>query len=430
MSQPVIRFENVGKLYRLGTVGTGTIAHDIQRWWVTSVLHKEDPYLQIGETNDRSTKGSSEYVYALKDINLEVQQGDVLGIIGKNGAGKSTLLKLLSRVTAPTTGKIYTKGRIASLLEVGTGFHGELTGRENIYMNGSILGMKKWEIDKKLDEIIDFSGCERYIDTPVKRYSSGMMVRLGFAVAAHLDPEILVVDEVLAVGDAEFQKKAIGKMKDVSRGEGRTVLFVSHNMATIKSLCINGILLENGIITYMGSAFNTVNHYLTSGSVETDSIVDISESSRRLPRMKKVLTKVELKNRNGDNTNSFCQDDDIYLFVSYDASKEENVAGCGYIIYSEDEVRVGGGNTYMAFPPPHKLPQTGTIVFHLNPKQFTPGSYYFTVSIGSHQSILLDKVEQCITFTIEPSDIYGNGYILTKEDGVSSLQFDAKILHL
>ena len=264
--QPVIRFENVGKLYRLGTVGTGTLAHDLRRWWITSVMRKEDPYLQIGETNDRSTKGNSDYVYALKDINLEVHEGDVLGIIGKNGAGKSTLLKLLSRVTAPTTGKIYTKGRIASLLEVGTGFHPELTGRENIYMNGSILGMKKHEIDRKLDEIVDFSGCERYIDTPVKRYSSGMMVRLGFAVAAHLDPEILVVDEVLAVGDAEFQKKAIGKMQDVSKGQGRTVLFVSHNMTAVKNLCHNGLLLVNGLIKYQGDIYSTVDKYLQQSS--------------------------------------------------------------------------------------------------------------------------------------------------------------------
>ena len=266
MSQPVIRFENVGKLYRLGTVGTGTISHDLRRWWITSVRHKEDPYLKIGETNDRASKGESDYVYALKDINLEVQEGDVLGIIGKNGAGKSTLLKLLSRVTAPTTGKIYTRGRIASLLEVGTGFHPELTGRENIYMNGCILGMKRWEIDKKLDEIIDFSGCERYIDTPVKRYSSGMMVRLGFAVAAHLDPEILVVDEVLAVGDAEFQKKAIGKMQDVSKGQGRTVLFVSHNMAAVRNLCKTGILLANGSIIKTGNIYETVDEYISANS--------------------------------------------------------------------------------------------------------------------------------------------------------------------
>lgn len=236
-----IEFNDISKLYRLGLVSTGTLVHDLTRWWTINVQGREDPYLKIGETNDRATKGESDYVWALKDIDFKVEQGDVVGIIGKNGAGKSTLLKILSRVTAPTTGTIKAKGRIGSLLEVGTGFHPEMTGRENIYLNGAILGMTKPEITKKLDEIIDFSGCERYIDTPVKRYSSGMMVRLGFAVAAHLDPEILVVDEVLAVGDAEFQKKAIGKMQDVSKGEGRTVLFVSHNMASVRQLCHTGI---------------------------------------------------------------------------------------------------------------------------------------------------------------------------------------------
>lgn len=271
MSDIAIKFENVSKLYRLGTVGTGTLSHDLKRWWITSVRGKEDPYLKIGETNDRSSKGNSDYVYALKDIDFEVKQGDVLGIIGKNGAGKSTLLKLLSRVTAPTTGKIYAKGRIASLLEVGTGFHPELTGRENIYMNGTIMGMKKWEIDRKLDEIVDFSGCERYLDTPVKRYSSGMMVRLGFAVAAHLEPEILVVDEVLAVGDAEFQKKAIGKMQDVSKGEGRTVLFVSHNMASIKTLCSTGVLLENGMLKTIGLIDHVVEAYISGYDTDTRS---------------------------------------------------------------------------------------------------------------------------------------------------------------
>lgn len=271
MSDIAIRFENVSKLYRLGTVGTGTIAHDIQRWWTTSVLHKEDPYLKIGETNDRSSKGHSNYVFALKDITFDVKQGEVLGIIGKNGAGKSTLLKLLSRVTYPTTGNIYVKGRIASLLEVGTGFHPELTGRENIYMNGSILGMKKHEIDRKLDEIVEFSGCERYLDTPVKRYSSGMMVRLGFAVAAHLEPEILVVDEVLAVGDAEFQKKAIGKMQDVSKGEGRTVLFVSHNMASLRQLCSKGILLNNGSIQETGDIDPVVDNYLSDANLQAQT---------------------------------------------------------------------------------------------------------------------------------------------------------------
>lgn len=260
-----IEFNNISKQYRLGVVSGGTIRADFQRWWQMNIRHQEDPFLKVGETNDRACKGSSEYVWALKDIDFKVEQGDVVGIIGKNGAGKSTLLKILSKVTGPTTGTIRAKGRIGSLLEVGTGFHPEMTGRENIYLNGAILGMSKPEIKRKLDEIVDFSGCERYIDTPVKRYSSGMMVRLGFAVAAHLDPEILVVDEVLAVGDAEFQKKAIGKMQDVSREEGRTVLFVSHNMDSILSLCNKGVLLENGSVKSIGKTKEIISEYLGGG---------------------------------------------------------------------------------------------------------------------------------------------------------------------
>ena len=258
-----IKFENISKQYRLGNVGTGTLSHDLNRWWAMNIQGKEDPYLKIGSVNDRSSRADSDYVWALRDINFEVQQGEVLGIIGKNGAGKSTLLKILSRVTTPTTGKIKASGRIASLLEVGTGFHQEMTGRENIYMNGAILGMTKAEIRRKMDEIIDFAGVERYIDTPVKRYSSGMIVRLGFAVAAHLEPEILVVDEVLAVGDAEFQKKAIGKMQDISKGEGRTVLFVSHNMDAVKRLCRKGMLLKNGAIGFSGASGEVVDHYIS-----------------------------------------------------------------------------------------------------------------------------------------------------------------------
>ena len=267
-----IEFNHVGKQYRLGLVSTGTISHDLNRWWQTAILRKEDPYLKIGSVNDRTQKADSDYVWALRDIDFKVEQGDVVGIIGKNGAGKSTLLKLLSKVTAPTVGTIRARGRIASLLEVGTGFHQEMTGRENIFMNGAILGMTKREIASKLDEIVDFSGCERYLDTPVKRYSSGMMVRLGFAVAAHLDPEILVVDEVLAVGDAEFQKKAIGKMQDVSKGQGRTVLFVSHNMASVQRLCNTGLLLENGMVKYSGNIADTINQYLTDEVSQSEYI--------------------------------------------------------------------------------------------------------------------------------------------------------------
>lgn len=290
-----IEFEHVSKQYRLGLVSTKTLSHDIRRFWITNVLGKEDPYLKIGETNDRAKKGSSEYVWALRDIDFKVEQGDVVGIIGKNGAGKSTLLKLLSRVTGPTTGTIRAHGRIGSLLEVGTGFHGEMTGRENIFMNGAILGMTRNEIQAKLDEIIDFSGCERYIDTPVKRYSSGMTVRLGFAVAAFLDPEILVVDEVLAVGDAEFQKKAIGKMKDVSQGEGRTVLFVSHNMGSVRNLCTRGVLLENGMTKFMGNINDTINEY--QKSVSAYGIVEKPDVKNE----KVSLTKFEILDENGQH---------------------------------------------------------------------------------------------------------------------------------
>ena len=266
-----IKVENLSKAYQLGQFNTGTLTHDLNRWWAL-LRGKEDPYLRIGESNDRSIKGTSDIVWSLKDINFQVNQGDTVGIIGKNGAGKSTLLKLLSQVTGPTTGSIKVRGRIASLLEVGTGFHPELTGRENIFLNGAILGMRKKEILRKFDEIVDFSGIERYIDTPVKRYSSGMYVRLAFAVAAHLESEILIVDEVLAVGDAEFQKKCLGKMSDVSSAEGRTVLFVSHNMLAAKQLCKKGIFLEHGKVKMTGKMEDVVDNYMYYRSSNTSFI--------------------------------------------------------------------------------------------------------------------------------------------------------------
>lgn len=309
-----IEFENVGKMYRLGRVGTGTLSHDLNRWWTMNVLHKEDPYLRIGETNDRSKKGHSDYVWALRDISFKVEQGDVVGIIGKNGAGKSTLLKLLSRITSPTMGSIRYQGRIASLLEVGTGFHPEMTGRENIYMNGSIMGMTKKEITRKLDEIVDFAGVERYLDTPVKRYSSGMTVRLGFAVAAFLEPEILVVDEVLTVGDAEFQKKAIGKMKDVSQGGGRTVLFVSHNMDSMLNLCDNGLLLENGMVKYTGDIRSTVAEYVNGGNTESR----FTQEESKFPLF---ISSVEFTGSDEQKRGLFSFGDDITLNVTLQRKK-------------------------------------------------------------------------------------------------------------
>ncbi len=298
----VIKLENVSKQYRLGLIGTNTLKGDIQRWWY-NLRGLPDPTLLIGQENilsastsaSTSTSTSAEYIWALKDINFDVQQGEVLGIIGKNGAGKSTLLKLLSRVTSPTTGLIKAKGRIASLLEVGTGFHPELTGKENIFLNGAILGMTKTEIRSRLDEIVEFAGVAKYIDTPVKRYSSGMYVRLAFAVAAHLDPEILIVDEVLAVGDAEFQKKALGKMQDVSSQGGRTILFVSHNMTAVKSLCLKGILLKNGQISIHAPIENVVNHYLSQTASKSQTVFDEQAENKYI----KLFAVEILENKNG-----------------------------------------------------------------------------------------------------------------------------------
>jgi len=300
-----IKVENLSKIYRLGEIGTGTVTQDIDRWFKTKVMGKEDPFLKIGESNDRAKKGIGDIVYSLQDINFEINQGDAVGIIGRNGAGKSTLLKILSRVTTPTTGKINIKGRVASLLEVGTGFHPELTGRENIYLNGAILGMRKREIDRKLDEIIDFSGVERYIDTPVKRYSSGMYVRLAFAVAAHLESEILIVDEVLAVGDAEFQKKCLGKMGEVSQGDGRTILFVSHNLSAIDALCRNSIWLGNGKIQEIGKTEIVINNYnAISRSLVSDTVL----------RTSKYLQSVKL------NKSTFQYSDQIEIEVGFNRS--------------------------------------------------------------------------------------------------------------
>lgn len=347
------------------------------------MLRKEDPYLKVGETNDRSKKALSDFVWALKDIDFKVEQGDVVGIIGKNGAGKSTLLKLLSRVTTPTTGTIKARGRIASLLEVGTGFHSELTGRENIYMNGAILGMSKQEINRKLDEIVDFSGCERYIDTPVKRYSSGMMVRLGFAVAAHLDPEILVVDEVLAVGDAEFQKKAIGKMQDVSKGEGRTVLFVSHNMASVKALCKTGILLENGSLKMQGEISEIVDNYLAANIIN-DYTSSINISSKHRPHL--TNRELEFVSATIKNDNRSIATDELLHFVLHIKVNDTTIKKftVGLMIDNSEEIRVG---SYVS--PVFEVPKDRNFFYvhiKLQHHNLARGTYHVGFNIG-HKEI-------------------------------------------
>ncbi|WP_375416572.1 polysaccharide ABC transporter ATP-binding protein [uncultured Hymenobacter sp.] len=322
MSDVAIRVENLGKQYRLGEIGTGTLSHDLNRWWAR-MRGKEDPFATVGEVNDRTVKGSSDYVWSLRDVSFEVKQGEVLGIIGRNGAGKSTLLKLLSKVTSPTTGRIKVQGRIASLLEVGTGFHPELTGRENVFLNGAILGMTKAEIRSKFDEIVDFSGVERYIDTPVKRYSSGMYVRLAFAVAAFLEPEILIVDEVLAVGDAEFQKKCLGRMQDVSHNDGRTVLFVSHNMAAVSNLCNTSLFLRNGTLQSQGPTEQIIEEYIAFGKQNSGQVMeaDIEYAHRSSKGYFNAISIVS----NGEVTSSVSIRSEVAVDVDYTITEDAAV---------------------------------------------------------------------------------------------------------
>lgn len=334
MKNTVIKVENLSKQYRLGEIGTGSLAHDINRWWY-NVRGKDDPYLKIGETNDRTTAGNSEYVWSLKDVNFDIKQGDAVGIIGRNGAGKSTLLKILSQVTAPTEGSVKVKGRIASLLEVGTGFHPDLSGRDNIYLNGAILGMRKAEIKRKFDEIVDFAGVERYIDTPVKRYSSGMYVRLAFAVAAHLESEILIVDEVLAVGDAEFQKKCLGKMGDVSKGEGRTVLFVSHNMASIKALCNSGIMLKNGTVLQQGEIAHIATLYNEVASTISNDDKELVSKDGRFS-----LKKPYWVDANGERVTFFAVGEKICLRFEFLFSSDVTRINPGFAVLDSQDQRI------------------------------------------------------------------------------------------
>lgn len=335
----VIKAENISKLYRLGQVGTGSMFHDVNRWWHT-MRGKEDPYLQVGEINDRTRRGSSHYVWALKDIDFEVKQGEVLGIIGRNGAGKSTLLKILSRTTSPTTGTIKVKGRIASLLEVGTGFHPELSGRDNIFMNGTILGMTRAEIKSRFDEIVEFAGIERYLDTPVKRYSSGMYLRLAFAVAAHLESEILIVDEVLAVGDYEFQKKCLGKMKDVSESQGRTVLFVSHNMQSVASLSSRLLIMNNGLVRQFSdpvegiACYHQENTGFDKNSYSGSSIGGLGDNDYL------VLIEYYLCDESGNRKTAFSNNETIVVNLNFDIKNSDPLLTVGIGLYTADGVNL------------------------------------------------------------------------------------------
>jgi len=402
----VIKVENLYKQYRLGEVGTGSMKDDIKRWRYR-MMGREDPFLMIGEENDRTVKAKSKYVWALQDINFEVQQGEILGIIGRNGAGKSTLLKILSRTTGPTKGTLKMKGRVASLLEVGTGFHAELSGRENIYLNGAIMGMRRDEITRKLDEIVDFAGVEKYLDTPVKRYSSGMYVRLAFGVAAHLEPDIMIVDEVLAVGDAEFQKKAIGKMKDVSKGQGRTVLFVSHNMAAVTNLCEKGLLLVNGEIETVGTIDHIISAYQLSNRTISKELTDFERTGSGVCRITKINIKSENEiesdiQRLGDRMN-------IEILIKNLSGRTLNNLRIIIGVYNLND------EGYLRFDTQTKgqlisIPVNGTKVIckineHLNIK---PDQYSMNIAILKGDE-MVDYVAEVGKFLVENFDYYGTG---------------------
>ena len=419
MSNIILKAENISKQYRLGTVGGGTLRDDFKRNWAR-IRGKEDPFLKVGAVNDRSQKSNEDYVWALRDINFEVKQGEVLGIIGKNGAGKSTLLKILSRVTAPSTGVIKSRGRIASLLEVGTGFNHELTGRENIYLNGAILGMTKAEISSKLDEIIDFSGCERYIDTPTKRYSSGMTVRLAFAVAAFLEPEILVVDEVLAVGDAEFQKKAIGKMQDISQGEGRTVLFVSHNMASVRSLCTRGIFLENGQVKMRGSIHEVVEGYL---AIPNNRAID-----RKLNN--KLLNIISITLNNSSQSQQFYNGEILNFNIEFKLlQNHQEVAFC-LCIYDESGNLVVALNTYHKNADFFKLKEGfHNVTIVLGKYILNNGFYMVDFFVNDFKGNIYQHLENALSFNIVDDNVRRGEYFKKKWNGYVSLLPEVFILN-
>lgn len=404
MSSTVISIEGLSKLYRLGVIGTGTFYGDLRRWWARQ-RGKPDPYLKVGEPDHGNREG--EITWALKDIDFTVQQGEVLGIIGHNGAGKSTLLKILSRVTAPTSGEVKVNGRIASLLEVGTGFHPELTGRENIFLNGAILGMSNLEVKRKFDEIVDFSGVEQFIDTPVKRYSSGMYVRLAFAVAAHLEPEILIVDEVLAVGDAEFQKKCLGKMNDVA-SHGRTILFVSHNMASITSLCSRACLLSNGKLIEDGEVHPVIERYLET--IKSISRTPLIERTDRTGNGRVKFVDVRILNHRGDLVKAVASGQDIKISIDYQSvgnSILENVkVGIGvysvtgtFLLYCSNELVGVDFKT---------LPSEGRVECTIPQLPLTPGQYHLNISFLV-KGILADWVVEAANFQVIEGDFFGTG---------------------
>ena len=407
MGKTVIEIEELSKLYRLGQVGSGTLTHDFNRW-LAKVRGKEDPYAKIGMENNRASRSNDEYIWAIQDVSFKVEQGDVLGIIGSNGAGKSTLLKLLSRVTSPTRGNIKVKGRIASLLEVGTGFHPELTGKENIYLNGAILGMTKSEIKRKFDDIVEFAGIARYIETPVKRYSSGMYVRLAFAVAAYLESEILILDEVLAVGDAEFQKKCLGKMGDVAHDEGRTVLFVSHNLHAVSEICDKGVLMVNGKLNFAGSIDQTIDKYLKSGTASSELIIRSTKNFI----FKGLSNKLKLTN--------LAPNEDIELEMDFDV---KNLTHDGILIdfnvfNEENQNVIHSRSNWVGFSFNAKADSTVRFRYKIISPKLAPGKYSLAINIYHGHDIFL-HIANIDAFQINASNYFGTSLYFDDINGVT-----------
>lgn len=414
----VIEVNNLGKLYRLGKIGTGTLSHDLKRWW--SITAKgEDPYAKIGSVNDRTKAAvNNEHVWALKDVSFKINSGEVVGIIGKNGAGKSTLLKILSRITSPSVGEVKMRGRVGSLLEVGTGFHPEMTGRENIFMNGTVLGMRRFEIQRKFDEIVEFAGVAKYIDTPVKRYSSGMMVRLGFAVAAFLEPEILIVDEVLAVGDAEFQRKCMGKMQDVA-SDGRTILFVSHNLAAVRSLCNRGILIANGSVQKIGDIDTVASYYVRKGEADGSSFYSIDNTSLNKSVIQDFeITQIALRKEAGDSSVLFTGEK-VIIAISYKA--KARFASPAFVLkfkdhYDNEIIRLSnmpiGGYVIDRFD------GDGIVELVIDSLPLVGGEYFVDLGLAHEKIQWHFNCENLITLRVEPTDYYNSGLAMDRTRGL------------
>lgn len=412
MSEIVIDCTNVSKLYRLGELNFSNLKDDFSRMWA-SVTGATDPAILKAEENDRTQKNESDYVWALKDIDFKVNHGEVVGLIGRNGAGKSTLLKILSKVTAPSTGSIKVKGRVASLLEVGTGFHPELSGKENMYLNGHILGMRKKEIDRKFDEIVDFAGVEKYLDTPVKRYSSGMYVRLAFAVAAHLEPEILIVDEVLAVGDSDFQKKCLGKMSDVSRREGRTILFVSHNMAAVQSICSHAVVLKNGRIAAPKQETKLALQYYNQSIVGGLLTTDLADRTDRSGNGHLRFTSLQFLDENMQQIHRPVSGSKTFLRLNYKLNTRiksisvaigfNSTSGENKFIVSTELVDADYSN----------IEKDGHFDCVLEKFPLAPGEYLINIFSKMEGGEIVDWLQEAQNVTVENGDFFGTGRNIT-----------------